>query len=229
MPGISFAVGRPDPSNSGDWTGLFVKFPTLPALDTVLLDLSFGLVGYWRVVLTTAGHISLRAYVNGALTTVDLTPGAALTPGLFYWVVTSNSFNGGQGQSQTLRLGGRVTAPGGTVVGAVTTVLGTFTATYTCLLGVGVGVSGGSEAVFPNAAGWEMSKVHVGPGSSIAFGATLYLPDAPTSDFGAVPTVSYNCRDGIGAASSLADASGNSVTLTAAAQGLTVNAEGPFA
>lgn len=202
----------------------FILVASAPASDMIIFDINAGVSGYVRLKLTSALHFTLEVSLQGD--TLSLDSGAAIVTGTRYFVnaaaYTLVSSSGDQKIHGILR----AFAPGGSSVFSVSgssSGAGCTAQTYSAVYTWGVPSSVG-YLPFPNSVGNEMSKmIHVVQSQG--------LVAMPTSDWtigAADNTAFYNCRQTVGAVSSLTDGNGT-YNLTAGAQGLTITPDGPFA
>lgn len=235
MPGITYRISAPHAqpygaSPPGSVWGFFLKVPAAPANKTTLVDWNFGSAGYLRLTLTPSLTVHLEFSILGAVADIDVTAGVAIPTGQYLWVSMAN--NRGAAFDSNWYVHVKITKPGGvTVVDYANS--GYFPTSnipdtsYTATLGWGVSQSSTYDN-FPVTAGWAMSKFHYDPaGSGANDGANVFAP--PSTDWGAGAGPTYNCRDGLGAVTTLLDNSGGTANLTPGPQGLTVVADGPYA
>jgi hypothetical protein len=232
MATITYKYGGNGVSGLGNITsmGMFLKVPSAPAGDTTIWDFYAGAPGYWRCKLTSGLHLILEWDLFGSgigpfSGSLDMFAGAIST-GLWYWLSAGEwaHFDGGHFNQMRAQVSG----PGGSGPGVQIATLMSDSDSWgniwlSCTFGIGVSLSSG-YANFPNSSGWEWSKVNV---QEIAYysGGVLGMPSSDVSS----GVAAYMCRQSVGAQSTLTDSSGSALTLSAGPQGLTINADGPYA
>lgn len=208
--------------DAGSQQGFFVEVPAYPPSPTTLLDMNMGAPGYYRIVLEPNGHLHLQKALDGETADLDFST-KPLPLNQFVWVSAVNGENGARTSYRAEALGqggvalGDKTFPGTVAVGG--------NVLMTATVGWGVSVSS-TDAGFPNAKGWALSKLDLANGNPNH--ALNPLP-LPTAD-GPVPgsAVYYDCRQPLGSASQLVDASGHGRDSVAGPNRITINQDGPY-
>jgi len=207
-------VGVPYTSGTTS-VNLFLKIGAAPGAETVLVDLDGAGAGWVRLSLTPAGTLHVAYQYDGAAAvdlyakTLDNSAILALQTNVWYFLSVGayhvTLYQGAQKVSDTTVVGG-----------------GSLNATVVVGWGAPVraAAAGAVLSAFPNDTVHKMSKLYIAD-----TGGTI----APLTTDVAAGSVAYMCRDGLGVETILIDASGQNKPLAAAAQGLTINAEGPFA
>jgi len=192
--------------------GFFLKVTGAPAAETLLVDATAGALGWVRASLTPAGtlHVAYQYYGAAAVDLIARTPdntaNLVLPTNSWLWI-SVGAYHVVVYQGAT-PLADTTASGAGSLSGRVVLGWGAPTRPYETLAG------------WPNDAGHKMSKL------SIANRGGVMTPLAADPAGG---NVVYACRDGLGPEATLLDSSGNALALVAAAQGITVNAEGPYA
>lgn len=208
--------------DAGSQQGFFVEVPAYPPSPTTLLDMNMGAPGYYRIVLEPNGHLHLQKALDGETADLDFST-KPLPLNQFVWVSAVNGENGARTSYRAEVLGqggvalGDKTFPGTVAVGG--------NVLMTATVGWGVSVSS-TDAGFPNVKGWALSKLDLANGNPNH--ALNPLP-LPTAD-GPVPgsAVYYDCRQPLGSASQLVDASGHGRDSVAGPNRITINQDGPY-
>lgn len=192
--------------------GFFLKVGAAPAAETLLVDATAGALGWVRASLTPAGtlHVAYQYYGAAAVDLIARTPdntaNVVLPTNSWLWI-SVGAYHVVVYQGAT-PLADTTASGAGSLSGRVVLGWGAPTRPYEMLAG------------FPNDAGHKMSKLYIANRG----GAMTPLAADP-----AAGNIVYACRDGLGAQTLLLDSSGNALPLVAAAQGITVAVEGPYA
>jgi len=208
--------------DAGSQQGFFVKVPAYPPSPTTLLDMNMGAPGYYRIVLEPNGHLHLQKALDGETADLDFST-KPLPLNQFVWV---SAVNGEEGARTAYRA--EVLGQGGVALGDKTfpgTVAVGKNVLMTATVGWGVSVSS-TDAGFPNAKGWALSKLDLANGNPNHALNPLPLPTADGLAPGSA--VYYDCRQPLGSASQLVDASGHGRDLVARPNRITINQDGPY-
>lgn len=204
----------------------YVRVPFGPSANMAIWTAQGGAGAQHQVYLTPSLHLVLYSAYNGQSGSLDLGPINANDETWFYAMV-----GGGAMPSYGFSLVGQITSTSRGLqtlqTGGVSNSLLTSGNSYgpaAAQQAWGYDVTTAGLLAFPNSSGWELSKF-----LSHTYTDTTVIISAPGSDTDVEAILSddvWLCREPVGAVSSITGYRGN--VMTAAPQGCTVNADGPY-